>query len=286
MSLRELLRARPDADPLARHGTDSHPGVKSKKKAAKQAGRDGGQLAGLQERLWAEKTRTILLVLQGIDTSGKDGTIEHVIGQVNPLGCRITSFTRPTEEEARHHFLWRIRKALPEPGQIGVFGRSHYEDVIVPRVHGGLTETELDQRYAEIAGFEAALAAGSTTVVKCFLHIGFEEQRERLLARLDDPDKRWKFEESDIDERARWPKYQDAFREVLRRSDRDDAPWYVVPADRKWYRNWAVGRLLLETLVEMAPEYPRPALDIPALKARLMPPTPAGAADPGPGGSA
>jgi len=273
MSLRELLRARPDADdPLARHKPDRHPGVKSRKKADASVVTDGEQLAGLQERLWAEQARTILLVLQGIDTSGKDGTIDHVIGLVNPLGCRITSFKRPTPEEEKHHFLWRIRRALPEPGQIGVFGRSHYEDVIVPRVHGGLTEAEIDKRYAEIAKFEAGLAAGATTVVKCFLHISSEEQRERLVARLDDPDKRWKFEEGDIDERALWPTYQDAFREMLRRSNPDDAPWYVVPADRKWYRNWAVGRLLLETLVEMAPEYPRPALDIPALKARLMPP--------------
>jgi PPK2 family polyphosphate:nucleotide phosphotransferase len=273
MSLRELLRARPDADdPLARHKTDRHPGVKSKKAAAAQVATDGERLAGLQERLWAEQARTILLVLQGIDTAGKDGTIEHVIGLVNPLGCRITSFKRPTPEEARHHFLWRIRRALPEPGQIGVFGRSHYEDVIVPRVHGGLTDAQLDRRYAEIAKFEAGLAAGSTTIIKCLLHISFEEQRDRLLARLDDPDKRWKFEEGDIDERALWPQYQDAFREVLRRSNSDDAAWFVVPADRKWYRNWAVGRLLLETLVEMAPDYPRPALDIPAFKARLMPP--------------
>jgi|SRR5581483_3431431 len=273
MSLRALLRARPDADdPLARHPPDSHPGIKSKKKARASLDGEGERLAGLQERLWAEKARTVLLVLQGIDTSGKDGTIEHVIGLVNPLGCRITSFKRPTAEEARHHFLWRIRRALPEPGQIGVFGRSHYEDVIVPRVHGGLPDEAIDRRYAEIARFEAGLLAGSTTIVKCFLHISYDEQRERLLDRLDNPDKRWKFEEGDIDERALWPSYQDAFREVLRRSNPDTAPWYVVPADRKWYRNWAVARLLLETLTEMAPEYPRPALDIPALKARLLPP--------------
>jgi len=272
MSLRQLLRAQPDADdPLARHKPESHPGVKSRKEAAASIESDGERLAALQERLWAEKARTVLLVLQGIDTSGKDGTIEHVIGLVNPLGCRITSFKRPTPDEARHHFLWRIRRALPEPGQIGVFGRSHYEDVIVPRVHGTLPEADIDRRCAEIARFEAGLAAGATTIVKCFLHISYEEQRERLLARLDDPDKRWKFEESDIDERALWPKYQDAFREVLRSSNSDTAPWYVVPADRKWYRNWAVARLLLETLVEMAPEYPRPALDVPALRARLLP---------------
>jgi PPK2 family polyphosphate:nucleotide phosphotransferase len=270
MSLRTLLRARPDDDdPLARHKTDSHPGMKDKKKAAASLATEGEQLAGLQDRLWAESVRTILLVLQGIDTSGKDGTIKHVIGQVNPLGCRITSFTRPTAEEAKHHFLWRIRRALPAPGQIGVFGRSHYEDVIVPAVHGGLTEAEIDKRYGEITRFESGLAAGSTTVVKIFLHISSEEQRLRLLDRLDNPDKRWKFDESDLAERELWPRYQDTFREVLRRSSPEAAPWYVVPADRKWYRNWAVGRILLETLVEMAPEYPRPALDIPTLKARL-----------------
>jgi PPK2 family polyphosphate:nucleotide phosphotransferase len=274
MSLRELLRARSaeGADPLARHEPGGHPGVETKKKAARSLAADAKGLAVLQERLWAEKSRTVLLVLQGIDTSGKDGTIEHVIGLVNPLGCRITSFKRPTAEEARHHFLWRIRRALPQPGEIGVFGRSHYEDVIVPRVHGGLTGAQIDRRYAEITRFEAGLAAGGATILKCFLHISFEEQRERLLARLDDPDKRWKFEVDDIDERGRWPRYHDAYREMLRRSNPDEAPWYVVPADRKWYRNWAVGRLLVETLAEMAPEYPRPALDIPALRARLAPP--------------
>ena len=271
MSLRELLCARPDVDdPMARHGTDSHPGIKGKKKAAASVSTDAGLLAGLQERLFAEDTRMILLVLQGIDTSGKDGTIKHVIGEVNPFGCKITSFKKPTPEEAKHHFLWRIRRALPEPGQIGVFGRSHYEDVIVPRVHGGLSDRDINRRYSDIARFEASLAAESTTIVKCFLHISFEEQRERLLARLDDRTKRWKFNAADVDERELWPKYQETFQEVVRRSSYDVAPWYVIPADRKWYRNGAVGRILVETLTEMAPEYPQPDLDIPALKARLM----------------
>ena len=271
MSLRELLCARPDSDdPLARHKTGSHPGVKSKKKAAESLTSDAENLASLQERLFAEDKRMVLLVLQGIDTSGKDGTIKHVIGEVNPLGCTITSFKKPTAEELKHHFLWRIRRALPDPGEIGVFGRSHYEDVIVPRVHGGLTDRHIDRRYSDIARFEAGLSSGSTTIVKCFLHISFEEQCQRLLDRLDEPDKRWKFNASDLDERELWPKYQDTFREVIRRSSYDVAPWYVIPADRKWYRNWAVSRILVETLTEMAPEYPRPALDIPVLKARLM----------------
>ncbi len=271
MSLRELLRAQPEADdPLARHATDSHPGVKDKKKAAASEATDDERLAALQDRLWAENARSVLLVLQGIDTSGKDGTIKHVIGDVNPLGCRITAFKRPTPEEAKHHFLWRIRRVLPEPGELGVFGRSHYEDVIVPRIKGGLSDAEIDKRYADIAKFEAGLAGRSTTIVKCFLHISNEEQRERLLARLDDPTKRWKFNPDDLDERELWPKYQETFREVIRRSSYDVAPWYVIPADRKWYRNWAVGRILLETLAEMAPEYPQPELDIPILKGRLM----------------
>jgi len=156
MSLRELLCARPESDdPLARHGTGSHPGAKDRKKASASLVADGEQLAGLQEKLFAEDKRMLLLVLQGIDTSGKDGTIKHVIGQVNPLGCKIKSFKAPTPEEAKHHFLWRIRRALPEPGQVGVFGRSHYEDVIVPRVHGGLSDRDIDRRYAEIAKFAA-----------------------------------------------------------------------------------------------------------------------------------
>jgi PPK2 family polyphosphate:nucleotide phosphotransferase len=269
MSVRELLRARSAKDPLACHETDSHPGVKDRKKAEASLATDGERLGALQERLFAEDSRSILLVLQGIDTSGKDGTIKHVIGLVNPLGCRITAFKRPTPEEAKHHFLWRIRKALPEPGQIGVFGRSHYEDVIVPGVNGGLTEAEIDKRYADIARFEAGLVTGATTVVKVFLHISHEEQRLRLLERLENPEKRWKFNPDDVDEREKWPRYQDTFREMLQRSTYDTAPWYVVPADRKWYRNWAVGRLLLETLTEMAPKYPQPVLDLPVLKARL-----------------
>ncbi len=270
MSLRELLCARPESDdPLARHGTGSHPGAKDRKKASASLVADGEQLAGLQEKLFAEDKRMLLLVLQGIDTSGKDGTIKHVIGQVNPLGCKIKSFKAPTPEEAKHHFLWRIRRALPEPGQVGVFGRSHYEDVIVPRVHGGLSDRDIDRRYAEIAKFEAGLVEGSTTIVKCFLHISCEEQRRRLLERLENPDKRWKFNEADLSERELWPQYQDTFREVVRRSSYEAAPWYIIPADRKWYRNWAVGRILLETLTQMAPEYPRPALDIPVLKTRL-----------------
>ena len=270
MSVRELLRARPESDdPLARHAPDSHPGVKDRKKAAAAEAVDDERLPGLQERLFAEDRRSLLLVLQGIDTSGKDGTIKHVIGDMNPLGCRITAFKKPTPEEAKHHFLWRIRRALPEPGEVGVFGRSHYEDVIVPRVHGGLSDRDIDKRYADIEKFEAGLAGGTTTIVKCFLHISFEEQRERFLARLDDPTKRWKFNPADVDERELWPRYQETFQEVLRRSSYDVAPWYVIPADRKWYRNWAVGRILVETLTEMAPAYPQPELDIPALKARL-----------------
>lgn len=229
------------------------------------------RLDGLQERLYAEGTRSLLLVLQGLDTSGKGGTIRHVVTALNPAWVDVVAFKKPTEEELSHHFLWRIERRLPAPGGITVFDRSHYEDVLVVRVHDLVPEDEWRTRYDEINGFERGIVEGGTTIVKCMLHISFDEQRERLLARLDDPTKHWKFREGDIDERARWPDYQRAYAEVLRRCDTPDAPWYVVPADRKWYRNWAIARLLLETLEEMDPRYPPSTLEVPRLKARLGP---------------
>ena len=169
----------------------------------------------------------------------------------------IASFKTPTAEELRHDFLWRIRRALPEPGMIGVFDRSHYEDVLVVRVHDTRRRADVvEQRYAEINGSRPAWSTHGTTVVKCFLHISYDEQRERLLARLDDPDKHWKFNPGDLDERARWAEYQEAYRTRSSAARHRGAPWYVVPADRKWYRNWAIGRLLLETVRELDPQLP------------------------------
>ncbi|WP_419998596.1 polyphosphate kinase 2 family protein [Streptomyces boninensis] len=245
----------------------------------KAAGREataamGEELAHLQERLYAASTagdrRRLLLVLQGMDTSGKGGTVKHVIGLFNPSGCRIRAFKQPTAEERKHHFLWRVRKQLPEAGEIGIFDRSHYEDVLIVRVHEMVPKDVWSGRYDEINHFEQSLADDGVTVVKCFLHISRDEQRERLLARLDNPDKHWKFNPGDIEERQFWDDYQDAYAAVLARTSTPQAPWYVIPADRKWYRNWAVSRLLLEQLRELDPRYPAADFDVAGAREQLL----------------
>jgi PPK2 family polyphosphate:nucleotide phosphotransferase len=259
--LRSLLRFGGD---LSAIDTRATPGVKSRKKAEAAFAADSAELASLQERLYAEDTRAVVLLLQGMDTCGKDGTVKHVVGQVNPAGLRITSFKKPTPAELKHHFLWRIRRVLPEAGKIGIFNRSQYEDVLVVRVHD---LAPWEGRFDEINRFEAK---GGVTWIKCMLHISRDEQRARLLARLDDPTKRWKFNVGDLAERERWDDYAAAYEDALTRCDADTAPWYVIPADRKWYRNWAVQQLLLEALRELNPQYPaREDLDIPALEAQL-----------------
>jgi PPK2 family polyphosphate:nucleotide phosphotransferase len=236
----------------------------------------GAQLRALQERLWAESTaggdRRVLLVLQGMDTAGKGGVAEHAVGVFGPIGVQYTAFKRPTEEELAHDFLWRIRKQLPGPGVIGVFDRSHYEDVLAVRVHDLVPESEWSTRYDAINAFEAELVAAGTTVLKVFLNVSYDRQRDRLLRRLARPEKHWKFKEADIDERARWDDYRLAYAAVLERTSTAAAPWYLVPADHKTYRNWAVAELLRETLVELDPQYPQPDLDVPRLRARLAPP--------------
>ena len=230
---------------------------------------DAAALEGCQERLTAEGRRSLLVVLQGMDTSGKDGTIKHVIGAMNPQGCRVAAFKAPTAQERAHGFLWRIRRQLPGPGVVGVFNRSHYEDVVVVRVHHLVPEAEWRRRYGLINRFERTLAASGTTLVKIFLHISFEEQRRRLMDRLEDPTKRWKFNPDDLKERAFWGDYQAAYSEAIARCSTEAAPWYVVPADHKWYRNWAVGRLLVETFEAMGPDYPKARYDVRAMKAKL-----------------
>jgi PPK2 family polyphosphate:nucleotide phosphotransferase len=273
-SLRDALRVPPatavDLGTLDARATPLVPG--GKKKTATAMAADGAELARLQEALFASAGARVLVVLQGMDTSGKGGVIEHVIGLVNPQGVHIHSFKKPTEQELRHHFLWRVRRALPEPGMIGIFDRSHYEDVLVVRVHGLAPPEVVEKRYAEIGRFEAGLVDQGYALVKCFLHVSYDEQRERLLARLADPDKHWKFNEGDLAERKRWADYQDAYRIALERCSTDAAPWYAVPADRKWYRNWAIGRLLLETARDLDPQLPRPDLDVKAITKALAPP--------------
>jgi PPK2 family polyphosphate:nucleotide phosphotransferase len=259
--VRSLLRFGGDLSAIDTRGT---PGVKSRKKAEASFEDDAAELAQLQERLFAEDQRAVVLLLQGMDTCGKDGTVKHVVGQVNPAGLRIVSFKEPTDEELGHHFLWRIRRALPAAGHIGIFNRSQYEDVLVVRVHD---LAPWEGRYEEIERFEAK---AGVTWIKCMLHISREESRERQLARLADPAKRWKFNVGDLAERELWDDYAAAYQDALARCDSDAAPWYVVPADRKWYRNWAVQQLLLETLRDLDPQYPaREDLDVPALEEQL-----------------
>ena len=261
-SVRELLRVDGAVD-LAAIDPSATPGTK-KSSALKELPIDEALLESWQERLTAEKKRSVLLVLQGMDTSGKDGTVKHVVGAIDPQGCRFVSFKQPTDEEKSHDFLWRIRNALPRPGEVGVFNRSHYEDVLVVRVHGLVPEAVWRARYDQINEFEASLA--DTALVKVFLHISRDEQARRLIARLDDPTKRWKFNDQDLVERGYWNDYMAAYDDAI-----SNCPgWYVVPANHKWYRNWAIARLLIETIEEMGPQYPLPDLDIASLKKRVL----------------
>jgi PPK2 family polyphosphate:nucleotide phosphotransferase len=269
--IRNLLQAEPkdgrfrmaDVDP------DSTPGLKNSKRIARDFKKHRLKLFGLQERLYAEHKRSVLIVLQGMDTSGKDGTITHVIGGMNPQGVVITAFKQPTPEERRHAFLWRIRKRLPDQGEIGIFNRSHYEDVLIARVHNLAKPAIIERRYDVINRFEKELVRGGTKVLKICLLISYAEQRTRLLERLRDPDKNWKFRETDIEERAFWDDYESAYGIAITKCSTEWAPWFVVPADDKDYRNWAVSRLLIETLEDMNPQYPHPRLDIPRLVKRL-----------------
>jgi PPK2 family polyphosphate:nucleotide phosphotransferase len=271
-SLRDALRV--PHGPISTAGFDA--GAKPLAPKARAKRHDLAEMADLQERLWAESTgggqRRVLLVLQGMDTAGKGGVVTHAVGVFGPIGIEYTAFKKPTEEELEHDFLWRIRNRLPRPGMIGVFDRSHYEDVLVARVHGLVPQQEWEARYETINAFEQEIVDGGTTVLKVFLHVSFDVQRERLLRRLARPDKHWKFNPGDIDERARWDEYQAAYDAVLERCSTEAAPWYVVPADHKTYRNWAVAELLRETLAELDPKYPQPDLDVETLRARLAPP--------------
>jgi PPK2 family polyphosphate:nucleotide phosphotransferase len=240
-----------------------------------EVARIGAHLADQQERLFARAKvagdrRRVLLVLQALDCGGKDGTIKRVAGAMNPLGLHIVAFGPPTEEERAHEFLWRIRRALPEPGVVGIFNRSHYEDVLAARVRKLVPKKAWQARFDAINQFEAELAGDGVTIIKVMLHISPDEQRQRLLDRLNDPTKQWKFNPGDLDDRARWTEFQAAYADALTLCNSPVAPWYVVPADRKWYRNWAVANLLLTAFVEMGLEYPAPAFDVEAQRGRVL----------------
>ena len=245
-----------DFDTSATHGHDK---ADSAKTTAEQLVR----LRTLQDRFWAEGKRSVLVVLQGIDAAGKDGTINKVMEAFNPQGCPVTSFKVPSAEELAHDYLWRVHKAVPRKGEIGIFNRSHYEDVLVVRVHDLVPKAVWSKRYDQINEFERHLADNGTTIVKFFLSISKEEQRARFQARYDDPTKRWKFSLGDLEERKRWDDYQRAFDDVLSKTSTTWAPWYVIPADRKWFRDVAVSTILADILDGLDPAYPAPA-DLPS----------------------
>ena len=271
--LTDLLIARSGAD-MSRHSPSDTPGISGGKRAGKAATAELAEtVTALQERLFAEGagggSRSLLLVVQGMDTAGKGGIMRHVVGACDPQGVRITAFKAPTKEERAHPFLWRIRKALPRPGQIGVFDRSHYEDVLIVRVRNLVPPEQWRRRYAQINAFEQGLVDSGTTIVKVMLRISPEEQRSRLAERLSRPDKYWKYNPGDVDERLLWHDYQEAYEAVLDRCSTDTAPWYVVPADSKWYARYAVMSLLAHHLQRMDPQWPAADFDVKAERKRL-----------------
>jgi PPK2 family polyphosphate:nucleotide phosphotransferase len=268
------LQFRP-GDKVADIETSATPGFRGSKSDAPplQAERNK-RLAKLQEVLYANSkgagdNRSVLLVLQGMDTAGKGGIVKHVVGAANPQGIRYTSFGKPTAEELAHHYLWRIRKALPPAGNIGVFDRSHYEDVLIVRVHNVVPPEVWGTRYDEINAFERELVDSGMTLVKVAMFVSLDEQKKRLAKRLKRPDKYWKYNTGDIDERLLWPTYQEAYQAVLDRTSTDYAPWHVVPCDRKWYSRLAITELLIEALEGLGLSWPPPDFDVDAEKKRL-----------------
>ena len=228
----------------------------SKKTAYKKIAENAVEMADLTRRLYAENKRSLLLVLQGMDAAGKDGTIRSVVSGVNPRSCQVHSFKRPSEVERDHEFLWRVHSCVPRRGNIAIFNRSHYEDVLVVRVHDLVPKSTWEKRYQQINDFERLLAENGTKIIKCYLHVSHEEQRERLQERMDTPEKHWKVNLQDLEERKHWQAYREAFNDALTNCNTVHAPWYVVPSDRKWYRNLVVSELMLNTLKSMDPHYP------------------------------
>jgi PPK2 family polyphosphate:nucleotide phosphotransferase len=261
-SLREVLRIKPgsrvrlaDIDPAAGHGY-------TKSGSEAELGRGLARLTDLQDRLWAEQKNRILIVLQGIDAAGKDGSVKHVMSAFNPMGCTVTSFKVPTPVEAAHDYLWRVHQRAPGKGEIAIFNRSHYEDVLVVRVHDFVPKAVWAKRYDQINAFERLLADEGTTIIKFFLLIDRDEQKARLQSRIDDRTKNWKFKLGDLAERKLWDDYMLAYEDALSRCSTEVAPWYVIPANRNWFRNLAIADIVADTLDELKPSYPPPAQDL------------------------
>ena len=271
---RDALRVGPDFD-LASFDRNGQPGWDGDKEDGEAyLPERGEEMSDLQERLFAEGreggTRSVLLVLQGLDTAGKGGIVRHVMGMVDPQGVALASFGVPTEEERAHHYLWRIEKALPPVGKIGLFDRSHYEDVLVVRVDELVPEDVWRARYDEINAWEKKLVEGGTTIIKVALMVSYAEQGERLMERLERPDKHWKFNPGDLDTRSKWPAFQEAYSDVFRLTSTEDAPWYVVPADKKWYSRLAITEILTRTLEDLDPQWPVADFDVEEMKKALV----------------
>jgi PPK2 family polyphosphate:nucleotide phosphotransferase len=259
----DLLQANAHGFKIKNCDPSGSPGGYTEKEAVAETEKIGKQIRALQYKLYAEGKQALLIVLQGLDAAGKDGTIRHVLGMMNPQGCTVTGFKQPTPEEARHDFLWRIHPHAPAKGSVAVFNRSHYEDVLITRVHQLCPKAQLDQRYDQINQFEALLSSqANTRVIKFFLNISPLEQLARFASRLDDPEKNWKISAADYSERQYWEAYQEAYEIAIRKTSTQQAPWFCIPADHKWYRNFAVARIVLETLESMAPQLPAPSVDL------------------------
>ena len=246
--------------------TDSDGNFKSKEQAAPVLVKYRDRLSDAQEVLYASGKKALLIVLQGMDAAGKDGTVSHIFSGVNPQGCNVTPFKVPTADEAKHDFLWRVHKAVPERGMIGIFNRSHYEDVLSPRVHKLISDKEVRRRLVEINRFEESLAENDVEILKFFLHISEEEQKRRLQSRLDTPAKHWKLSLADFNERIFWPQYTKAYETLLSATSTEYAPWFVIPGDVKWYRNIAISEIVVKAMEGLKLKYPKPTVDASKIK--------------------
>jgi PPK2 family polyphosphate:nucleotide phosphotransferase len=251
---------------LSKIDTNDKGDFDSREEAEEKSAKNLKKLAELQEVLYAESKRSLLVVLQAMDAGGKDGTIRHIFSGVNPQGCSVTSFKAPSTAERAHDFLWRVHEAAPAKGMIGIFNRSHYEDVLIVRVHNLVPKDVWSKRYEHICNFEKLLADSGTTILKFMLHISKDEQKQRLQSRLDDPEKHWKFNVEDLAERKKWDDYMEAFEDALEKTSTKYAPWYVVPSDRKWFRNWVISDTIVRALEEMKLKYPEPAEGLDKIK--------------------